>query len=126
MNSKNNFDSDLLKLSDSELREYHEDYMGGPIGFDEFKNSLIKRVESKREEDAAAVRIKKIDKNIEYRRRMSRYSEENAYANKKYLNVPYSEKDNAKKLGARWDADAKKWFWDNNAGNMPDGLAAFA
>jgi hypothetical protein len=27
-----------------------------------------------------------------------------------YLNVPYDEKDDAKKLGARWDNDAKKWY----------------
>lgn len=26
------------------------------------------------------------------------------------LKVPYSEKDAAKKLGARWDADAKTWY----------------
>lgn len=27
-----------------------------------------------------------------------------------YLNVPYSEKDEAKALGAKWNAKAKKWF----------------
>jgi 5-methylcytosine-specific restriction endonuclease McrA len=27
-----------------------------------------------------------------------------------YLNVPYGEKDAAKQLGARWDAEQKKWF----------------
>jgi hypothetical protein len=27
-----------------------------------------------------------------------------------YLNVPYAEKDAAKQLGARWDAEQKKWF----------------
>jgi hypothetical protein len=29
---------------------------------------------------------------------------------KVYLNVPYKEKDDAKKLGARWDAGKKKWY----------------
>lgn len=29
---------------------------------------------------------------------------------KTYLNVPYSEKNQAKKLGARWDKSAKCWF----------------
>lgn len=29
---------------------------------------------------------------------------------RKYLNVPYVEKDAAKQLGARWDAEEKKWF----------------
>jgi Domain of unknown function (DUF5710) len=27
-----------------------------------------------------------------------------------YLNVPFSEKDDAKQLGARWDASVKKWY----------------
>lgn len=27
-----------------------------------------------------------------------------------YLNVPFSEKDEAKALGARWDAAKKKWY----------------
>ncbi len=26
------------------------------------------------------------------------------------LNVPFSEKDEAKELGARWDPDLRKWF----------------
>lgn len=30
-----------------------------------------------------------------------------------YLNVPYSEKDEAKKMGARWDAKRKKWYIDD-------------
>lgn len=28
-----------------------------------------------------------------------------------YLNVPYSEKDRAKAMGARWDAEIKKWYY---------------
>lgn len=27
-----------------------------------------------------------------------------------YLNVPYAQKDEAKALGARWDAANKKWY----------------
>lgn len=27
-----------------------------------------------------------------------------------FLNVPYAEKDEAKRLGARWDAALKKWY----------------
>ncbi len=30
-----------------------------------------------------------------------------------YLNVPFPEKDKAKALGARWDANAKKWYYIN-------------
>lgn len=29
---------------------------------------------------------------------------------KEYLNVPYNEKDKAKKLGAMWDKDRKSWY----------------
>ncbi len=32
-----------------------------------------------------------------------------------YLNVPFANKDEAKKLGARWDVNMKKWYsFDNN------------
>lgn len=27
-----------------------------------------------------------------------------------YLNVPFADKDSAKKLGAKWDAEKKKWY----------------
>lgn len=39
----------------------------------------------------------------------------------KFLNVPYAEKDDAKRLGARWDAARRKWY-------IPPGVdpAAFA
>ena len=30
--------------------------------------------------------------------------------NKFYLACPYAEKDEAKSLGARWDANARKWY----------------
>ncbi len=29
-----------------------------------------------------------------------------------YLNVPYEQKDEAKALGARWDKEVKKWYFD--------------
>lgn len=32
---------------------------------------------------------------------------------KTYLNVPYSEKEDAKKLGAKWDIKKKKWYIEN-------------
>lgn len=31
-------------------------------------------------------------------------------SSKVYLNVPFAEKDEAKALGARWDAARKKWY----------------
>ena len=35
--------------------------------------------------------------------------------NKIYLNVPFANKDEAKVLGAKWDASKKKWYsFDNN------------
>ena len=33
--------------------------------------------------------------------------------NKIYLNVPYEEKDEAKKMGAKWDTKKKRWFIDH-------------
>ncbi|WP_428355100.1 DUF5710 domain-containing protein [Methyloprofundus sp.] len=33
---------------------------------------------------------------------------------KTYLNVSYAEKDAAKALGARWDANKKKWYVPEN------------
>ncbi len=37
------------------------------------------------------------------------------YNTKIYLNVPFNDKDDAKKLGAKWDYKKKKWFiFDNN------------
>jgi len=32
------------------------------------------------------------------------------YSDKIYLEVPFSKKDQAKKIGCRWDADKKKWY----------------
>jgi len=34
---------------------------------------------------------------------------------KLYLNIPYAEKEEAKSLGARWDASIKKWYYDGPA-----------
>jgi len=34
--------------------------------------------------------------------------------NKIYLNVPFSKKDEIKRLGGRWDTSKKKWFVHNN------------
>jgi hypothetical protein len=40
-----------------------------------------------------------------------------------FLNVPYREKDEAKYHGAKWDADAKKWFVFER---VPEALKRFA
>jgi Domain of unknown function (DUF5710) len=37
------------------------------------------------------------------------------------LNVPYHEKDDAKRLGARWDAARKTWFLPDGANIGPFG-----
>ena len=34
--------------------------------------------------------------------------------NKTYLNLPYDEKEEGKKLGTRWDPKKKKWYILNN------------
>lgn len=36
------------------------------------------------------------------------------------LDVPYSEKDQAKKLGARWDTEKKKWYIDDEKVQLSD------
>ena len=35
-------------------------------------------------------------------------------SSKFYLSCPYAEKDEAKSLGARWDADERKWYVPND------------
>jgi hypothetical protein len=42
---------------------------------------------------------------------------------KLYLNVPFSEKDKAKQEGAKWDGDAKKWYWPGD--NLPASLEEY-
>ncbi len=32
-----------------------------------------------------------------------------------YLECPYTDKDEAKELGARWDIDARKWYVPSDA-----------
>lgn len=54
------------------------------------------------------------DNNNEYKY----YSKEPCRRGKIYLNVPYSEKENAKALGARWDSDIKKWYYDGAISNF--------
>jgi len=36
-----------------------------------------------------------------------------------YLNVPYSEKDQAKSLGARWDVKIRKWYFEGAINQFP-------
>ncbi len=47
-------------------------------------------------------------------------------APKTYLNVRYEERQKAKEAGARWDPDARKWYWDKREGAMPESLNAYA
>ena len=48
------------------------------------------------------------------------------FGNKVYLDVPFSEKDMAKALGAKWDPNVRKWYcpeylsWDTFAKWIPD------
>jgi len=45
------------------------------------------------------------------------------YDNKIYLNVPFNEKNDAKKLGTKWDKSKKKWFIFNNNKNKTEIIA---
>ncbi len=47
-------------------------------------------------------------------------------APKSYLNVRYEERQKAKEAGAKWDPDAKKWYWDNRNGDLPDSLKQYS
>lgn len=38
---------------------------------------------------------------------------------KLYLDVPYAQKDQAKALGARWDASRKKWYIPGGVDSTP-------
>lgn len=43
---------------------------------------------------------------------------------KKYLRVPFADKDRAKAAGARWDAAVRQWYWPGGA--MPEALSRYA
>lgn len=43
-------------------------------------------------------------------------------APKSYLNVRYEDRQKAKEAGAKWDSNAKKWYWDNRNGDLPESL----
>lgn len=52
--------------------------------------------------------------------------EDTKTAPKQYLNVKYDDRNEAKAAGAKWDPDAKKWFWDKRNGDMPESLSRFS
>jgi ribonuclease HI len=39
---------------------------------------------------------------------------ESMHSNKNYINIAYMYKDVIKKLGAKWDINKKKWYYDDN------------
>ncbi|WP_246787086.1 DUF5710 domain-containing protein, partial [Bartonella bovis] len=43
-----------------------------------------------------------------------------------FLNVPYSQKEEAKKSGAKWDKDAKSWYVPAGTNLIEKGLARFS
>lgn len=47
-------------------------------------------------------------------------------APKTYLNVKYEDRNEAKAAGAKWDPQARKWFWDNRNGDVPEALKSFS
>jgi hypothetical protein len=47
------------------------------------------------------------------------------FMKKIYLNVPYSDKEDAKELGARWDPSEKKWYTFENNDHLYDLLEWF-
>lgn len=61
----------------------------------------------------------------EYARFKEERKEDTKIAPKAYLNVKYEDRNAAKQAGAKWDPDAKKWFWDKRSGEMPEALNRF-
>jgi len=59
-------------------------------------------------------------KTIQNRERGAEKRQETIQANKTrlYLNVPFADKEAAKGLGARWDADKKKWYCDSKKSDV--------
>lgn len=47
-------------------------------------------------------------------------------APKSYLNVRYEDRQKAKEAGAQWDPAAKKWYWDNRNGELPESLNKYS
>jgi len=50
------------------------------------------------------------------------YAESNT---KLYLNVPFARKEEAKRLGAMWDAENKKWYMKENNKNKMELIEKF-
>ena len=46
-------------------------------------------------------------------------------AGRAYLTVPFASKDSAKAAGAKWDGDARKWYWSGKHDEMPSDLRKF-
>lgn len=40
-----------------------------------------------------------------------------------YLNCPYAEKEACKRLGGRWDANRKQWYYEG--AELPEGLKKY-
>lgn len=47
------------------------------------------------------------------------------FPDRRYLNVPFAQKDTAKAAGAKWDADRKQWYWPAKNGALPGSLAEY-
>lgn len=65
--------------------------------------------------DGTEVKVTKnqLEELKKYKADVKAYKAEQTAASKKgatYLNVPYSDKDEAKAAGARWDAERKRWY----------------
>ena len=68
------------------------------------KNELIHRlcsITGKHRSEFALLTVKELSQ---------MYESLTSTSERKYINVPYKEKDIAKLLGARYDGDTKKWY----------------
>jgi Domain of unknown function (DUF5710) len=46
-------------------------------------------------------------------------------AGRVYLKVPFAEKDGAKSAGAKWDGEAKMWYWPKPDDSLPEKLKKY-
>lgn len=102
LDEHNNVHSDFLQ---NKMREIREKYQGGVTSFSQHGSNESLSLQSSLED--------KPNKQI------------NVGKSHTYLNVPFREKEVAKKFGAKWDAVKKKWYIPEGK-ELPDGLRKYA
>ena len=69
-------------------------------------------------------KIKTHEGEKERQEKIQKNNKENPKSERLYLKVPFEKKDEAKKHGAKWDPESKRWY--ANGGELPEGLKKFS